>query len=384
MDSASIEVQSKSIEGEFNSILLVGPLPPPLTGSPVSFQIFCDELKRCGGFNEVFIIDASPRRLKQGTGSGFSLSFLNIKQAIRIYVPFLSKIARSDVVLLFGSNGFVLSMGPLLTVTAKLFRKRCFFRPFGGSLDEFCKQRNSVLRRFIFAGLRLYDGIIVETKLLNNYFSDMLGAGKIHYAPGYRPMQSDDSNRNVVESYDRPRGIRLAFLGIVKPEKGIFLLLDSLKEIEGKFPVYCDIYGPIHEPERGRFELLINEVNCAQYCGIVSSDKVISKLRAYDALVLPTYYQGEGHPGVIIEAMSAGIPVITTRFRSIPEIAIDEYNALLVEPEDVESLKEAIVRLISDDGLLDKLSKNSASMSREFDVRVVVPMIETVLKKTAV
>lgn len=50
----------------------------------------------------------------------------------------------------------------------------------------------------------------------------------------------------------------------------------------------------------------------------------------YDALVLPTYYDTEGHPGVLIEAMHAGVPVITTQVRTFPELITHGVNGFLL------------------------------------------------------
>jgi glycosyltransferase involved in cell wall biosynthesis len=58
--------------------------------------------------------------------------------------------------------------------------------------------------------------------------------------------------------------------------------------------------------------------------------EVVPTLRNYDALIFPSYYQGEGHPGVLVEAMMAGLPIITTQFRSIPELVQDGVNGLLM------------------------------------------------------
>jgi len=111
------------------------------------------------------------------------------------------------------------------------------------------------------------------------------------------------------------------------------------------------------------------------YKGVLSPEEVISTLRHYDALVFPSYYLGEGHPGVLIEAMMAGIPVITTAFRSIPELVEDRVNGLLVTPQDSKILSRAIKTILNDRQLLMRMASKNGERRRRYDARQVVPLI---------
>jgi glycosyltransferase involved in cell wall biosynthesis len=90
---------------------------------------------------------------------------------------------------------------------------------------------------------------------------------------------------------------------------------------------------------------------------------------------LPTFYSGEGHPGVIVEAMIAGIPVITTAHRSIPEIVKDGFNGLLVPPLDSMGLAQAIHLLNSDRKMLADMGKQNWEMRKNYAASDVVPDI---------
>ncbi|MEO1626915.1 MAG: glycosyltransferase family 4 protein, partial [Bacteroidota bacterium] len=78
------------------------------------------------------------------------------------------------------------------------------------------------------------------------------------------------------------------------------------------------------------------------YKGVLSKAEVLPTLREYDVLILPTYYGGEGYPGSIIEAYSLGLPVITTRWKSIPEIVRHGYSGRLIDIQSNEQLLEAM------------------------------------------
>ena len=96
-------------------------------------------------------------------------------------------------------------------------------------------------------------------------------------------------------------------------------------------------------------------------------------LAEYDALVLPTFYAGEGHPGVVIEAIVAGLPVIATRFRSLPELVEEGVNGVLVEPGDAGALAAAIGALAGDRDRLRRMAEANRARRSRFDVRTAVP-----------
>src|SRR5690606_41557275 len=80
------------------------------------------------------------------------------------------------------------------------------------------------------------------------------------------------------------------------------------------------------------------------YKGPVKSDEVVDLLSQYDVLVLPSYK--EGYPGVIIEALSIGMPVIATKLRGIQEM-VDSSCAILFEVGNQRALADAIMHFNS-------------------------------------
>lgn len=96
--------------------------------------------------------------------------------------------------------------------------------------------------------------------------------------------------------------------------------------------------------------------------GLESSVKFLGTLlnpaeifRKFDLFVLSTYY--EGHPLVILEAMSFGLPIVATRISSITEVIMDGNNGILVNPKDPSDLAKAFQIILSDDLLYQKLSR---------------------------
>ena len=128
---------------------------------------------------------------------------------------------------------------------------------------------------------------------------------------------------------------RFIFLGHVRKEKGILELLTAADRLGDQYEI--DIYGDMVD----RVEEQI-EQSKANYKGVLKPQDVTKTLMQYDVLVLPSFWEGEGYPGVVIEALSVGLPVVASSLQGIREIITDGESGLLIEPKNVEQLVEAM------------------------------------------
>lgn len=351
--------------------MAVGPKPPPLNGTSVSFQNFCDEVARYSDQIQLTIIDTAPPQLKEKSKL---FTFGNLSKVLEVLGSFLSNIGRTDRVIIVGSHQFLLTAGALCLFIARLFGKPCFYRTFG-YMDRYYESLSPVMQWFFRFVMGRLDNLIVETELSYNNLKPVLG-NKVSWIGGFRPMLEETSEAAPLKSTERSK-LRLASLGQVREDKGIFVLLESLRDprILAKSNVQCDIYGPLFQSISERFEEELSRTPNAHYCGIVNAEEAVATLANYDALIFPTFYKGEGHPGVIMEAMMAGIPVITTSFRSIPELIHNGENGLLVPAHDAKRLADAIEMVDLDRPLLKAMGQRNWEKRTTYDVREVVPLI---------
>jgi glycosyltransferase involved in cell wall biosynthesis len=101
-------------------------------------------------------------------------------------------------------------------------------------------------------------------------------------------------------------------------------------------------------------------------------DDISATVANADCIVLPTYYN-EGVPKSLIEAAACGVPIIATNIKGCTRIALDNYNALLCEPKDVNSLTNAMQKMIETPwSERQKLGSNGRILVEEqFDERIV-------------
>lgn len=101
--------------------------------------------------------------------------------------------------------------------------------------------------------------------------------------------------------------------------------------------------------------------------------------RQFDVFVFPTHWALEGFGLVVLEAMNAGVPVISTNFGPIPEIAGDA--AILVPPKDPAALADAIYKVLNDPKLSKKLILKGRKRAKEYDIRKISKIyIENILE----
>ena len=135
--------------------------------------------------------------------------------------------------------------------------------------------------------------------------------------------------------------------------------MDAVRQLGRE--VELDIYGPVFGG------ISAEELTSARsvYHGPVDPAAVPELLRRYDALALPSYYPGEGYPGVILEAYAAGLPVISTNWQCIPEIVTEE-SGILVPPRDVDALVSAIRKMSTGD-LYQQFRAGARAKASSFD-----------------
>ncbi len=354
-------------------ILLIGPLSPPSVGPTVAFELFRNETRK---YVDVKTVDICAHQLKKETRWFAWSTWLH---GIRVLVDLVRRLpGQQCCVIVFCSYGFLNTIGVLIIAYCKLIHTPCYVRPFAGSLHHYYENRPRVARLALTYALRNARGVFVQTKAIYDYFKPMLGEA-VHYFPNCR--RSDEPMppaRETAQAID-VGPLKLLFAGAIRSDKGVFTLLDSLAAInsnpESPTQLVCDFVGPIHADDKENFLKRIRQTSNAYYKGVVSHHEMVRTMCNYDVLVLPTYHAGEGHPGVLIEAMFAGITAVASSHASISDLITDGENGLLVPPQNVSKLTVAILTLADNRDLLRRLSANNYSLRRKYDCANLVPEI---------
>ena len=148
-----------------------------------------------------------------------------------------------------------------------------------------------------------------------------------------------------------PQVVKILYLAHCTREKGLFDTLAagalaSQRLAARQSPVSLRLLvtgGFVTADEEAEFKRIVampDMANIVQYFGFVSGDQKKQLLREADLFCFPTYFQNENQPVNLIEAMAFGLPILTTRWRSLPELFPAEYPGLvdIRSPEQVASV----------------------------------------------
>jgi glycosyltransferase involved in cell wall biosynthesis len=334
-------------------VMLIGPLPPPIGGTAVSFKMLFEELQGKTDV-QVFLINTNYRG-----STNYARRRWLVSQGVcfvRVTVGLLKNVKNCDVVTLHASYPGTIAFGPVALLICRLYRKPFILREFGGIFDNEDKD-GSWFEKLLVAFMFTASGVLLQTKSLIEYFRNRFPKANCVWYSNSRPSE------NRRHQTDMSGHRRFVFIGHVKPTKGIReILMAAALLSDHEFEI--DIYGPLMDGiDKNEFD----GIPRVRYKGILNPDSVSNVLRNYDMLLLPSYHDGEGYPGIILEGFMLGIPCIATRWRSIPEIVVDGKSGLLIEPRSAKSLADGIGRILESPQLLLELSEGAWASGANFD-----------------
>lgn len=344
--------------------VLIGPLPPPWGGARVSFQMFY-EYVNAASKNRIRHFEIPFRNARYSNPAGKVNHF---KTLMKVFASGL-RIPFADSVIVFGSRNFCFSYGLFLLLISKLFRKTFYMRIFGGHPAQTILFRPPFVQNALFKMIKLVDRIIVETKVGALEFPYDIQR-KIFVIVGYRssftcdPPKADRSNSII----------RFVYVGGITKEKGIPDLLSAFREMQsrakGSFLPELHLYGT---GPKEIVDKVTGEQRGVIYHGPVDNSDIRRSLPGYDVFVFPSNYKNEGHPGVVVEAMMAALPIIATDLTGPCEIVKHEISGLIVNAGDCSQLADAMIRIAENKDLRKQLSTGALESSRDFTAENVLP-----------
>jgi glycosyltransferase involved in cell wall biosynthesis len=172
----------------------------------------------------------------------------------------------------------------------------------------------------------------------------------------------------------------LLFVGRLIPEKGIFDLLDAINALSHTCDCFLRVAGlGSHEQAiRERVhELGLSE--SVELLGYVEEDTLARLYASSDVFVLPTYF-GEGFPTVIAEAMSYGLPIVTTPVRGAADLLSEGEHVLFVPPRRPRELADALRRLLENPAMRAEMGERNREAVKAFAPSLVVPRYVDIMR----
>jgi len=267
----------------------------------------------------------------------------------------------TDIIIMPAHNGLVV-LSRLLNVLNAFFKRRLHYSVIGGWLQDLLPDNPKVMK-----ALHNFSGIYVETQTMLKAMQQ-LGYENVFVVPNCKPL-------NIIKKADVPKNFtepyRLVTFSRVTEKKGVGTAIDTVIKLNEKYDrevFKLDIYGPIDPGEdlewfmeqKGHF------TNAITYKGVAPFDKTVEILSSYFALLFPTKYYTEGIPGTIIDSYAAGVPVVSSRWKSYPDVVDEGITGIGYDFNENKGLENVLKRIIENPALIIGLKENCVEKAKEF------------------
>ncbi len=272
---------------------------------------------------------------------------------------------RSSIVHVHGTVGLSLFRKSAFVWLAKAFNCRVIYH-FHSTVTVFDRffSKKGASTAFALATLRRCDVVVVLSDTWKKIVEKTLPDSRIEVI--YNPVLDTAGGTDPRE---RNSG-RVLYLAHLIERKGYQDLIAAfagvVEQVADARLVFCG------SGEEAKARALCEELgieDAVEFHGWVGDDAKADELRKASVFCLPSY--DEGLPMGVLEAMSSGVPIVTTPVGGVPDVLTDEVSALLFEPGDVAGLRDRLTRLLQDGDLRVELASRAVSDSRRFRPREI-------------
>lgn len=333
-------------------ILLFGWLPPPVFGPSVAYQALLrsDFPKH---FDVTFInlsVVPNIRELEQ-----FRIrKLLKLAQflALELWYLLTRRFALVCYPISFNRNAFL--KDTVLLGLARAFGVPTVLWAHGTGVARFRETLSPRLRTRFDQMVRRSRGVLVLAECLREEFGNLLPLERIRAVTlGIEPAPTDTRH---------PDGRTILYVGTLLKAKGIFDLLEAFPTVRARVPearlvVAGEWFRADEEQATLEWCRRHHLTEAVRFVGPVWGEAKWALLRSADVFVFPPHSRSEAFGLVLLEAMQAGVPVVTTRGGARNEMVADGVTGLLAEEQNPSDLAAKILQLLTDPLLRERMGR---------------------------
>lgn len=258
----------------------------------------------------------------------------------------------------------------LFAIFVQFFGVPVILHLHSGRTKVFYNSLPAFAKRLVSQQLTAATAVLVLSESWRLFVLEVAPKARVIVLPNY--VEMPEYNK-IPNSGDK---VNVLFLGLVGENKGIYDLLTAFAAAVINVPQLCLCVGGNGEVEKARaFALELGLDTHVKFLEWVDGDAKNDLLHHTDIFVLPSY--NEGLPVSVLEAMSWGIPVITTPVGGIPELIEDRVNGFLVAPGDTLMLQHLLEQLGRDQAVCHRVGlAGRMRVQKQYSKEVVLPKLE--------
>lgn len=261
------------------------------------------------------------------------------KNPLKLLVDLLNAFRRCKNIIIMPAQHGIKVFAPLAYYFGKIFKRKIHYVVIGGWLAEMLTEQPR-MKKYICS----FDAVHVETQEMVSQLKE-IGLEQVYHMPNFRILPDRPPERQ--KHWQTP--IPVCTYSRVVKEKGILDAIEIVKEANRyaeKNIFRLDVYGKVASEFKEEFEKAIVQNNAImRYCGVKNANEGVDVLCKYFALLFPTYYEGEGVAGTLLDAMAAGTPPIVNEWKYNREVVVDGVNGFIYPYRNIEVAARCLCEL---------------------------------------
>lgn len=297
------------------------------------------------------------------------------KHPFKLLFDFFRFSKKSDCLIVLPAQNGLSVFAKLSILVKKAFKVKIFYDVIGGWLPFYLQKNKEINRQ-----LQKFNGIWVETTHMQKSL-ETLDLKNVSVVPNFKELKTVDLNET---DFKIEYPLRFVTFSRVMKEKGIEDAVNAIKTVNeqaGKTICSLDIFGQIDINYTETFEQLQKQFPpYIKYCGCISPNESTAVLKTYFGLLFPTYYEGEGFAGTLIDAMFAGLPAISSDWRYNSEIIQDNVTGMLHKANNVDDLIDKLKKVCNDPQIMLDFKLRWLQESNKYNKNEVTQKIISLLQ----
>lgn len=338
-------------------ILVVGQSPPPVGGQAVMIQNLLD-----GEYKDIELIHVR-MNFSQELNSAGKFRFSKLKELVLVVVNiYRSKFAYRPTILYYPPSGPrhlpVIRDAVILCLTRWLFKSVVFHFHASGLLEYL--QKINPLARTILKIAFIHPDLAIH--ISKSAPRDGLGLGckrEIIIANGIPDAAGDYTIRKIVAGSQ----VSILFVALLCEDKGVLIAIRAALELLNTgYDIKLTCLGKWESTDlqAHAFDLIEPQFEGHfSFPGVVVGEDKWQYYRSAQIFIFPSYFHSETFPVVLLEAMSFSLPIVTSRWRGIPDVVEEGSCAFLCEPKDIAGCRNALEHLVKYSSLRDQMGRKS-------------------------
>ena len=290
--------------------------------------------------------------------------------AVISYMRFCLSLSKNDIVHVHVASDNSYRRKSFFIKRAKKCGKKILIHQHGGEWEEYYSNLSQSAKEKVRSTFELADHFMTVSESHKRFFENRVGLKNVEVYPN--TVSVPDYKDRAFNSH------RLLFMGRICREKGIEELIDAVTSLRGKFKDLELVLAGIWE-DRDLKMKAGSHGEFIKYAGWVTGEDKKNLMDNTDIFVLPSYF--EGLPVTVLETMAAGMCVVASDVGGIPMIIKDNETGMLIRAKDKDSLRDALERLLSDKGMMHRLSRSGYEFVKDnFNIKDTVSGLVRIYK----